>query len=128
MEKECYELLRDKQACASFKEYLKNCRANEVLNFYFEVELFKVIERPEEIAAKAVIIFNKYLKFGTPSEINVDEKSRLAVESIIHSGSVFDTTLFDKVQLQAFDLLSSDCFLGFKHSELYKQHLERSSM
>jgi len=60
------------------------------------------------------------------NEINVDEKSRVAVETTITSGSVFDTTLFDRVQLQAFDLLSSDCFLGFKHSELYKQHAERS--
>jgi len=125
MEKECYEVLHDKEGCISFKQYLKNACAGEVLNFWIEVELFKKIERPEEIISKAKFIFDKYLEFGTETEINVDEKSRVVVKKILDDGNVFDTTLFDKIQQQAFDLLSSDCFLGFKHSDIYKQHSER---
>lgn len=128
MEKECTEVLHDKEGCTAFKQYLKNACAAEVLNFWIEVELYKKIHNFEELSSKAHHLFNKYLEFGTETEINVDERSRVVVKEVLQTGNGIDTKLFDKVQQQAFDLLCSDCFLGFKHSDLYKQYIEQSSM
>ncbi len=50
--------------------------------------------------------------------MNIDENYRVSVQKALETSTLAHTS-FDMIQAQVFDLLCTDCFMGFRHTEIY---------
>lgn len=120
-QRECKELLTDPDGTNLFRTYLKGAYASEVLNLWIEIQLYKKLGEQDKLQKKGQFIYEKYCKEGE-SEVNIDESLRVAVKTALDNNSL-ELTTFDNIQTQVFDLLWTDCFMGFRHTDTYTNYL-----
>lgn len=91
-----------------------------------EIHLYKKLNEADKMRKKGQFIYEKYCNEGE-CEVNIDESLRVAVKAALDTDSLEHTT-FDNIQTHVFDLLWTDCFMAFRHTETYTNYLtERSS-
>src|SRR4051812_1672878 len=95
LRKQLTTVLSDKDSCFLFKEWLKERHSDENLNFWVEVELFKMDKDISKI--NAAFIYNKYLDMNAPFPINVDMELREEVKKQM-AGDSITVNLFDDCQ------------------------------
>lgn len=124
-QQECKELLLDPNGTNLFRTYLKGAYASEVLNLWVEIQLYKQIQEHDKLVKKAQFIYEKYLGDGE-SEVNIDENQRKVVKLALDSDNL-EITTFDNIQALVFDLLWTDCFMGFRHTQTYSNYIMQKS-
>lgn len=120
-QQECKDLLQDPAGTNLFRTYLKSAYASEVLNLWVDIQLYKQITEHDKLVKKGQFIFEKYLKDGE-SEVNIDESQRDVVKLALDNDNL-ELTTFDNIQTHVFDLLWTDCFMGFRHTDTYHNYL-----
>jgi hypothetical protein len=121
-QRECRELLTDPDGTNLFRAYLKGAYASEVLNLWVEIQLYKKLAEHDKLRKKGQFIYEKYCCSKCECEVNIDESHRLAVKAAIDNNCL-ECTTFDNIQSQVFDLLWTDCFMGFRHTETYSNYI-----
>nr|CAB3262766.1 uncharacterized protein LOC100182918 [Phallusia mammillata] len=111
-----YEVLKSKGGVESFKAFLKGEYSDENLDFWLECESYKNVKtnRRQKMATK---IFERFVKSGSPDEINIDDETRKMTQEGV---SLPNATTFERAQQKIFDLMSRDSFRRFQMSELQK--------
>lgn len=120
-ERECLELLQDPEGTNLFREYLKSAYAAEVLNLWVEIQLYKSLEEPKQMQEKGQEIYDKYCTEGEASEVNLDEHLRLCLKQSLDDNNM-ECTTFDIIHTHVFDLLVTDCFMGFRRTDSYLKY------
>eukprot|EP00126_Sphaerothecum_destruens_P003592 Sdes_comp17352_c0_seq1m6561 len=105
----CMEsILKNPRQCEFFLEFLKNEYAEENLEFWLACEQYKSAS-PDSQPNIAKEIFEKYIKVGSVSQINVDDVFRGNLQNQILAGR-YDLQLFTPIQNQVFELIFDDNF------------------
>jgi len=110
------DILKNKEYCYHFKQYLKDIHATESLHFYMEVEIFRTVNDTRKLARKADKIIEQYIACSSPFEINIDDLMKTAIQDIVEGG-IWDHDLFNDAQQSVFNLLELDCLHPFLKSE-----------
>jgi len=116
--KECLELLKDPEGTNLFREFLHTTYASEVLNMWIDIEIFKQLDDTQKMQEKGQYIFDKYCRHGEKAEVNIDENLKTDIKDKLDRNEV-GPGMFDGVQGFVFDLLCTDCFMGFRHANSY---------
>ena len=127
-QRDCRELLKDPDGTNLFRAYLKGAYASEVLNLWIEIQLYKNIGEQEKMQKKGQYIYDKYCCREGACEVNLDESLRVAVKMALDNSTLQQTT-FNNIQTHVFDLLWTDCFMGFRHTDVYSKYItQRNSL
>nr|XP_018666741.1 uncharacterized protein LOC100182918 isoform X1 [Ciona intestinalis]XP_018666742.1 uncharacterized protein LOC100182918 isoform X2 [Ciona intestinalis] len=110
------EVLKRKGGATAFRIFLESEFSDENIHFYLDVEAYKQVRggRRHKMATK---IFEQYLIENSPSEVNIDAKTRAATKSGLASS---DSSIFDLAQERIFKLMETDSFRRFQISEFRK--------
>jgi hypothetical protein len=125
-QRECKELLTDPDGTNLFRAYLKGAYASEVLNLWIDIQLYKKLGEHDKLRRKGQFIYEKYCAQEGENEVNIDESLRVAVKRAIDQDTLEGTT-FDLIQNQVFDLLWTDCFMGFRHTDSYTNYITQKN-
>jgi hypothetical protein len=113
--------IQDGTAARHFDEYLRRTHADENVEFWRDVERYKVLPSAELRTRKAEEIANKYLSPTCIKPINVDASTRDKVLARVSSG---DHELFDEAQRAVFTMLELDAYNKYVSSPEYQRYLE----
>jgi len=113
--------IQDGTAARHFDEYLRRTHADENVEFWRDVERYKVLPSAELRTRKAEEIASKYLSPKCIKPINVDATARDKVLTRVNSG---DRELFDEAQHAVFNLLEHDAYSKYISSPEYQRYLD----
>jgi len=111
------EVLRNRTDLLLFAEFLYDQHADENLEFWICVELYRLLPSSAERVHAARSIYNKFLTCFSPREINVEGELRDKVQARMEN-FLIDSYLFSDVQYSIFQLLEYDCYPRFKALKL----------
>jgi len=97
----------------SFVDFLCDHCAEESLEFWISVELYRLMPNSHERICASRKIFDKFVLEGAPREINIASDQRDRVIQKMDSFQV-DASLFDEIQQSVYLLLENDCYRRFK--------------
>lgn len=108
-----------------FNNYLQRIHAQESLEFWIEVEIFKRLTSERECIKMAQSIYKKFIDDASRTEINVDSqvKEELTTKLTHH---LYDTDLYDKAQECVESTLKFSCVRVFV-DEILPKELRRKS-
>ncbi|KAL6064087.1 GTPase-activating protein [Balamuthia mandrillaris] len=86
------ELLSDEVQKQLFKQFCQECFILENFNFWEEVERYKALVSVLSRAKKAMLIYNTFLKAGSPEEVNISSEQRKDLRQQI-LGNIQETNL-----------------------------------
>jgi len=107
------QILRSKDTGIVFLAYLNKIHAQEELEFWLEVEVFKRLEESMECMLSTKRIYTKFLSCASKSEINIEGTLRQKVIDVMEGG-VWDQHLFDNAQLSVYETLNFNCVRSFR--------------
>jgi len=102
-----------------FSLYLEEIVSIELLDFYNEVEKFKLIREVSASASKARVIVDNFLDASASRGINVSGNAVLRVRKKMEAES-YDHTLFNQLQDEAFNLMDT-LLPSFKKSDIWNK-------
>uniref|UniRef100_A0A1I8H3A2 RGS domain-containing protein n=1 Tax=Macrostomum lignano TaxID=282301 RepID=A0A1I8H3A2_9PLAT len=117
-------LLNDKYGLALFRAFLKTEYSDENIEFWVACEEFRALVGHKKQAAKAQKIYNEFVAFQAPREVNLDSTTRLTT---INSMGSIDKHLFEQAQKRIQALMEKDSYQRFLRSEVYLSHLNSAS-
>ncbi|KAL0480861.1 RGS4 [Acrasis kona] len=112
-------VLQVPKALNHLHQYLKSCYNEDGLSFLIEVEEYKLITDLEKKMTKADDIVNKFVKFESPYEINIDSASR----NEIVQKTKLTNSLFEPITNVVFRELNLDAFSRYVRSKELKTFL-----
>lgn len=110
-------ILGDDVLCQQFKMYLETRCAEENLMFWVDVSRLRN-DPPEDPSIEISRIVSKYLKNGSPTEINISHSQRNNLNKDLDNDPS-DTGVFDKIQRIVERSLMDEFLLPFFHSKYY---------
>uniref|UniRef100_A0A1I8JB86 RGS domain-containing protein n=1 Tax=Macrostomum lignano TaxID=282301 RepID=A0A1I8JB86_9PLAT len=113
-------LLNDKYGLALFRAFLKTEYSDENIEFWVACEEYRGLTGPKRQALKAQKIYNEFVAFQAPREVNLDSTTRLATINAMGSP---DRHLFEQAQKRIQALMEKDSYQRFLRSEVYQAHL-----
>eukprot|EP00004_Rigifila_ramosa_P010800 TRINITY_DN2286_c0_g1_i1.p1 TRINITY_DN2286_c0_g1~~TRINITY_DN2286_c0_g1_i1.p1 ORF type:complete len:916 (+),score=253.09 TRINITY_DN2286_c0_g1_i1:260-2749(+) len=90
--------------------------ASENLFFFLEVDVFKLIRRPDALKQRAQAIFNRYCKLGSDAEINLPDRMRESIQVALANPT---TSMYDTAQAECLNLMRLNAYSRFKKSEAF---------
>jgi len=111
------QVLDDVILCEQFRRYLVSQYCDESLEFLLAVREFKQLEDEEHRKAKAVSIWETFVKAGSPHEISFDAPDKRAIDAAIADDNI-TLSIFDVAQAFTESLLRNDSFNRFLTTEL----------
>lgn len=128
--KELLEVLTNPVLCFAFREFLQNLpgsrKAEDLLNFFVEVEDFRDEADPEVVCERANTIFQKYLTGSTSTDI-LGLPPRVKEELQNNISNVSPTTgVFEKVHSLAMLQLTTQYLRMFQMSDNYSLAVQAS--
>ena len=109
-------LLKDKEGCKLFLQFLQEEYNEENLLFWLEVEDLKTLDLPSQ-ASKAKTIYFNFIKPMSVNEVNITATARAKIEEKIQVDSL-DANLFDSAQSQVYQMMLRQSYPRFLTSEL----------
>jgi len=106
-----------------FGRYLEQIFANELLDFYNEVEKFKRIKDAHTTVSKAKSIFGMYLCPTAPRQINVSGAEMSRLRKSMGEDESWDNTLFNSIQEEIVGLMDT-LLAGFKKSTIWNDRVK----
>jgi len=111
------QVLDDVILCEQFRRYLVSQYCDESLEFLLAVREFKQLEDEEHRKAKAISIWETFVKAGSPHEISFDAPDKRAIDAAIADDNI-TLSIFDVAQAFTESLLRNDSFNRFLTTEL----------
>lgn len=120
--------LRNPQAVEGFRRFCVELWCAENLAFYLEVEDFKELEDPERLRKEAQEVVQRFLKPGSPMQVNIEE-TRLKETLERVQSAVFDSSVFNRCQDAVFKVMYEDTFAKWRRRREFEEtlHLPRRS-
>ncbi|XP_062869476.1 regulator of G-protein signaling 8-like [Trichomycterus rosablanca] len=115
------QLLKSKYGLATFRIFLKSEFSDENIEFWLTCEDYKKISSCLRMYFKARIVYNQFIKPGSPKEINIDYHTREKIRSNIRSPTSHS---FDEAQKIVYGLMERDSYPRFLRSEMYRNLLD----
>ncbi|KAK5906836.1 hypothetical protein CesoFtcFv8_004745 [Champsocephalus esox] len=110
------KLLSSKCGLCAFTAFLVSEFSEENISFYFACEDYRNTKSPAKLSAKAQKIYNEFIGFDAPREINIDHETRDITRANIQEPS---TDAFDPAQHKIYMLMAKDCYPRFLRSQAY---------
>jgi len=107
------EILRNRTELVLFAEYLCELHAEESLEFWISVEIYRLLPSSAERVLAARNIYNRFIKRLAPREVNVDAYIREQITDRMVDFQI-DSALFEEAQLSVFQLLEYNCYARFQ--------------
>lgn len=104
-----------------FDRFLQENFSGENLSFWFEVESYKSLS-PEKMPEKARDLYNRYMKPGSVSEVNVDCELKTECKHAIEKN--ITPSLFSQAQQAIYEVMQTDSYPKFLRSDIYQQYLQ----
>eukprot|EP00026_Physarum_polycephalum_P003853 Phypoly_transcript_03869.p1 GENE.Phypoly_transcript_03869~~Phypoly_transcript_03869.p1 ORF type:complete len:754 (+),score=92.90 Phypoly_transcript_03869:56-2317(+) len=121
-----YTLMKDPQAIAIFKDFLKVHGHLNALNFVLDVFKFRSSSSPPnslESRNAAVDIYTKYLVTQAPNLVPIPPHLKLEIDSVISTPDTpLPSTLFDKASSDVAEKLQEDDFKRFIRTPQYEAY------
>ncbi|KAJ6236672.1 diflavin flavoprotein a 2-related [Anaeramoeba flamelloides] len=101
----------------SFRTFLAHEFSEENLDFWLEIENFKKMKNghPNQIDV-AKNIYNEFIKYGSPQEININHQNRVKISDLMRDKKIFND-IFNDAQFEITSLLNRDAFPRFIKSD-----------
>ncbi|GAA6219579.1 regulator of G-protein signaling 2-like [Lates japonicus] len=112
------KLLSHKYGKAAFCIFLKSEFCEENIEFWTACEEFRTLTSHKELASKANIIYEEFIKSEAPKEINLDFHTKNAIVQSLHEPTA---TSFLAAQRKVYSLMENNSYPRFIHSDLYKE-------
>ncbi|OCT85102.1 regulator of G-protein signaling 21 [Xenopus laevis] len=116
-------LLRSKEGRSAFHTFLQTEFSEENLEFWEACEDYKKTRWVKKLPSKAQDIFQEFLQFSSPREVNIDHRTR---ELIHKKMAVPCRNCFDAAQEQIRILMEKDSYPRFLKSPIYNKLLQQS--
>ncbi|KAM9848941.1 regulator of G-protein signaling 5a [Aulostomus maculatus] len=105
---------------AAFRSFLQSEFSDENIEFWMACEEFKKIKSTVKMAAKAKKIYEDFIQFEGPREVNIDHVTKdVTLRNLVDLSPV----TFDLAQKRIFALMEKDSFGRFLRSEQYQELL-----
>mmetsp|Transcript_17378 Transcript_17378/g.25853 ORF Transcript_17378/g.25853 Transcript_17378/m.25853 type:complete len:170 (-) Transcript_17378:130-639(-) len=111
-----FSLLKDKELCPVFEEWLKDDFSYENYRFWRDVESFKQIEDQDDMKEKAQELYDLYFQLGSEWEVNADHYQKIELKENMKNPT---REVFDDIQISIFVLMRMDSYPKFMESERY---------
>jgi len=113
------EILTDPKLSRLFVDFVLKAHAEDNLEFWIEVELYKRLKDGSLLAKMGKRLYQTYLVAGADLEVNLEKKYKEDVRQKLDL-EFWDVSLFEKAQKRIYHILSSDCVRMFveKYPEL----------
>lgn len=102
---------------AAFYVFLKSEFCEENLEFWLACEEFKSITNTDELACRAALIYNEFIRTDAPREMNLDFYTR---DTIARNLQQPDPFCFVGAQRKAYSLMETDIYPRFLLSDCYR--------
>jgi len=106
------QIMHSKDLSFTFVGYMNKIHAQEGLEFWLEVEMFKRITECEECMVAAKRIYTRFLGGGCKAEINIDGGVKDRVRDTLEA-ALYDQKLFDSAQGSVYETLNFTCVRDF---------------
>lgn len=106
------QIIHTKDISFTFVAYLNRIHAQEGLEFWLEVELFRRVTECEECMRAAKRIYSRFLGGSSRAEINIDGAVKDQVRDIM-ARTIYDQHLFDNAQKSVYETLNFTCVRDF---------------
>jgi len=106
------QIMSSKDLSFTFVGYMNKIHAQEGLEFWLEVEMFKRITECEECMVAAKRIYTRFLSGGSKAEINIDGFVKDRVRDTLER-ALYDQQLFDSAQRSVYETLNFTCARDF---------------
>jgi len=118
---ELKQILRNKELCILFRNWLKTQYCEENLSFWVDIELYRKDKECKNMKERAQEIYDKYLKVDAQYSLNIDDELRRDILKKLKNTTEdsVDSSLFDTVQQYVFSLLETGCISRFLNSKQY---------
>ncbi|CAM1295053.1 RGS3 (predicted) [Pycnogonum litorale] len=117
------ELLSSKYGIALFRIFLSREFSEENLEFWLACEKYKK-SKPQKLKNKAKKIYENYIAFQAPNEVNLDTATR---ETTINNLSNPDYNSLDHAQRRVQGLMENDAYIRFLKSEMFLELSQQTS-
>jgi len=121
-----HDIICDNGFYVLFNNYLQRIHAQESLEFWIEVEIFKRVTSERECVKMAQAIYKRFIDDASTTEINVDSCIREEL-CLKLNNNMYDTDLYDKAQECVESTLKFSCLRVFIDDILPKE-LRRKSI
>jgi hypothetical protein len=115
--------LIDRRLFGTFKGFLYSVYAEEYLEFWLEVELYK-LEPAVNRRVTGMEIYKKFLDPKSETALSLDGTKHETIKSKIEKEAVVPLDVFEKAQNAVLALFRTNFFGTFLQSKLLKDHLE----
>jgi len=103
---------------------VQNWSVENVL-FYQKIEEYKEAVEDHNMKEKAKFIYQEFLVFGSPLEVNLDKKISQDVQGKIEKNQ-YERDLFNEAQVSIYELMKKDSFGKFKKTPEFQEALKRA--
>jgi hypothetical protein len=119
------EVLRQDYSINYFIRFVKKEYSVENVFFWLDVEVFKRLERKDDIVLQARNIYNKYINTESQLPINLDVEEKREIARIMddpeHNIEQITAQFFDNAQQHIFLMMKENSFPRFLKSDEYKE-------
>ncbi|KAK5869519.1 hypothetical protein PBY51_024228 [Eleginops maclovinus] len=112
------KLLSHKYGKAAFCIFLKSEFCEENIEFWSACEDFRILTSKKEMASKANIIYEEFIKNEAPKEINLDFHTKNDIAKSLQEPT---TACFLTAQRKVYSLMENNSYPRFISSDLYKE-------
>jgi len=121
------EMLEDKTLSLLFRDFLRDQYMVENLNYWVEIEEYKIMSNDVLIQEQAKLLYKKYIIQGGKMELNIDDDMRKDIMRAINN-KVATLSTFNETQKFVLSLLEHDCYPKFLRSKTYKHYIETNGI
>ncbi|XP_041793165.1 regulator of G-protein signaling 3-like [Chelmon rostratus] len=112
-------LLTNQYGRVVFRHFLRSEFSEENLDFWLAVDSFKKTRPFNNMAARAVKIYDEFISTNAARQVNIDSSVRESTNQSLRLG--INPTSFQSAQDQIFGLMETDSYPRFLRSRLYSQ-------
>ncbi|XP_065100388.1 regulator of G-protein signaling 2 [Paramisgurnus dabryanus] len=109
-------LLNSKYGLTAFRLFMKSEHCEEIIEFWMACEKFQKIKSRSKLRSKAKRIYEKFIREGSPKEVNLDYRTKETVDQCLMLPT---QTSFIAAQNKAYHLMEHNSYPRFLESELY---------
>jgi regulator of G-protein signaling len=115
-----FTLLKHKDLCPLFEEWLRDDFSYENYAFWKDVEEYKQVDGEEGMKERAQEIYDRYFQLGSEWEINADHYQKIELRERIKDPT---KEIFDDIQISIFVLMRMDSYPKFMESDKFAKYM-----
>lgn len=110
-------VLNNSWGLIAFRCFLRSEFSEENIEFWMACEDYKKIKNPVKMASKAKKIYEDFIQYDGPKEVNIDHHTKgVTLRNLVD----ISPSTFELAQNKIYALMENDSFARFLRSELYQ--------